>query len=186
MTSEQTNVYCDESKMVLIESSSLNEALVHTEVDVKELKKSNATVPLLFELDYSETGSESFPKSDQRISVIEVFSSYQEAERVVLAFQRQGLASYQISIISKKERDIKVSINCEHISISREFLIEVLDELQTDHHAKLRFINAVDAGKFLVIAIGTAWEARKALYVLDNIAHWHFINLFKSILTFPL
>ncbi|AFY74084.1 hypothetical protein Syn7502_02062 [Synechococcus sp. PCC 7502] len=163
MTSEQTNIYFDEIEMVLMESSSLNEVLVDREVNVQGLQN------------FLTSDGKYFPKFgtrfDQIVPVIAVFSSLQNAERVVLALQRQGLASYQVSIVTKKELDIKLSINCENISISSEFLIKILGELGISKNATLKFANAVDDGKFLVMAIGSNREASQAQHVLENIIH---------------
>lgn len=133
----------------------------------------------------NELGEAASDELQTRIPVIEVFSALTGAINVGLEILKQGLSPHQISIIAKNKHDLIDSTNHESISLSGNFLAEVLIELGISECGTIRFVNAVDEGKFLLVVIGNDWEAMKAQHVINNIGNWQFINHFKSILTLP-
>ena len=124
------------------------------------------------------------PEIDTRFAVVDRFPSLAEAQCVVMAMEREGLDSNQITIVAKNEHESENSGNWENIYVDDDLSL-FLTDLGISDRSIQRFINAVENGDFLVIAIGNDWEASKAQHVFDNIGNWQFNNYFKSIVTLP-
>jgi hypothetical protein len=121
---------------------------------------------------------------ESTVAIVDIFPSLAEAQCVVMSMEREGLDSHQILIIAKHEYETENSSNWEHIHVDDDLAI-FLTELGISDRSAYRFVNAVEDGNFLVMAIGNDWEASKAQHVLDNIGNWQFNEHFKSIVTLP-
>jgi hypothetical protein len=141
-------------------------------------KNNYAIVPQKYSIPVSE-------HSESRFAVVQIFPSILEARSAVLSMQEQGLDSHQISMVAKNPQKLEISMKCENIAVSGNFLAEILAELGISDRSTCRFVDAVENDNFLVIAIGNDWEASKAQHVLDNIGNWQFNEHFKSMVTLP-
>jgi hypothetical protein len=121
----------------------------------------------------------------KKLAVADIFSSADQAKNAVREMQRQGLNTTQVSIVVKDYLKLENSITWETVAASGSILFEILTELGISDRAATQYVDAVEKGKFLVIATGDDWEIRKAQHVLDNISNWQFIEYFKTIITLP-
>jgi hypothetical protein len=120
---------------------------------------------------YAEDGGnlEEVVLSD-RVTVVDIFSTEQDAKQAKLEMEQKGLRSDQISIIAKDFQEPESCMNWEKITADGG-LATVLVELGISDDAILQFEAAINAGNFLMIAIGSDREASQAQHVLENIGH---------------
>lgn len=115
---------------------------------------------------FSDISSE----SKNIFTVVDMFSSRQEVRLATLSMQNKGLHPSQIVIISKKYQEHQDSMNWEYIS-SETGLAGVLTELGIDAHDTPKFVDAVESGKLLIVAIVTDRSAIEAQHILEDVGH---------------
>lgn len=142
----------------------INKAHGHT-VDGEGLLNNYAIEPVM----YVEHGS-SLSELTNRVTVVDIFDSEEEANTAVLSMEQKGILVAHISIIAKDYKNPHSSINWENITAAGG-LAEVLTKLAISDQAISRFVEAIDAGKFLVIEIGNDREASQVQHVLEKAGH---------------
>lgn len=154
ISTEQANAHPDE----------INVAHGHT-VDGEGLLNNYAIEPEM----YAEDGG-TLSEAKDRVTVVDIFSSEEEAKTAVLGMEQKGLRSTQISIIAKDYQEHNNSTSWENID-GAGGLAAVLLDLGISEHATVQFEEAIAEGKFLVVAIGDDREASQAQHVLEKIGH---------------
>ena len=107
---------------------------------------------------------------ENRVTVVKIFASEPAAKSAVRELERQGLRSDQIFIIATDCQEYENLINWEDIAINGG-LIVVLALLGISVHDTLQLVDAVEEGKFLVMAIVSDRSASQAQYILESIGH---------------
>jgi hypothetical protein len=150
-----------------IKVEDVNEVSTGYTVDQDGLVNNYAIEPEI----YAEDGGdlEEVVLSD-RVTVVDIFSSELDAKKAKLAMEQKGLRSDQISIVARDYQESESCMNWEKITADGG-LATVLVELGIEDDAILQFEAAIDAGNFLMIAIGSDREASQAQHVLENIGH---------------
>jgi hypothetical protein len=103
-------------------------------------------------------------------TVIDIFPSRKDVRLATLSMQDKGLHPSQIVIISKKYQEHQDSMNWEYIS-SDGGLAGILTELGIDAYDTPKFVDAVEAGKLLLVAIVTDRSAIEAQHILEDVGH---------------
>ncbi|MEI6330122.1 MAG: hypothetical protein WCP16_12875 [Pseudanabaena sp. ELA645] len=114
--------------------------------------------------------SKALSQSENIFTIIDVLDSRKEAHIAILEMHCQGLSSSQVVIISKYYQEHQNSMHWEHVHLDGE-LLEVLMGLGINVHDALRFLDAIDDGKFLVVGLVIKREASQARHILKNIDH---------------
>ncbi|PZO38463.1 MAG: hypothetical protein DCF19_16190 [Pseudanabaena frigida] len=143
----------------------INQASGHT-VDGEGLLNNYAIEPEMYEEDggvVSELGSD-------RVTVVDIFNSEIEAKNAILEMEKKGLRSDQISVIAKDYEESESSMNWQKIAAGGGLAV-VLKELGISNHAASQFVEAIDAGKFLVIEIGSDRQASQVQHILEKAGH---------------
>ena len=150
-----------------IEVEDVNLASTGYTVDQDGLVNNYAVEPEM----YAEDGGnlEEVVLSD-RVTVVDIFSSELDAKQARLEMEQKGLRSNQISIVARDYQESESCMNWEKITADGG-LATVLVELGISDDAILQFEAAIEAGNFLMIAIGSDREASQAQHVLENIGH---------------
>ncbi len=106
--------------------------------------------------------------SESRVTVVDVFPSVIEAQTAVS--DMEDLDSYQISIIGKDYcQESEDSINWENI-MAAGGLAEVLSGLGISGHATVQFMEAIENGKFLLIAVNDDHEVAPTNNISESIS----------------
>ncbi len=150
----------------IIPVDEINQASGHT-VDGEGLLNNYAIEPEMYEEDGGDLSDQL--KAD-RVTVVDIFSSEQEAKNAVVEMERKGLRTSQISIIAKDYQDSKSPMNWKHIAAEGGLKV-VLKGLGISSHATSQFVEAVEGGEFLVIEIGNDRDASQAQHVLEKVGH---------------
>lgn len=107
-----------------------------------------------------------------RVTVVDIFDSEEEARKAVLEIEHKGLLVAHISIVAKDYADSQSAMNWQNITESGG-LSSVLTKLGISDQAISRFIEATDQGKFLIIEVGNDREASQVQHVLEKAGHTH-------------
>jgi hypothetical protein len=134
-------------------------------VDTEGLLNNYAIEPEMYE----EDGC-SISELINRVTVVDIFDSEEEAKSAVLAMEQKGLRVTNMSIVAKSYQDPKSSINWKTIT-AEGGLAAVLTRLGISEQSISKFVEAVDNGKFLVIEIGNDREASQVQHVLEKAGH---------------
>jgi hypothetical protein len=118
---------------------------------------------------YEEDGC-SLSELINRVTVVDIFDSEDEAKNAVLAMEQKGLRVTNMSIVAKSYQDPKNSINWKTIT-AEGGLAAVLTILGISEQSIAKFVEAVDNGKFLMIEIGNDREASQVQHVLEKAGH---------------
>jgi len=141
----------------------INKSHGHT-VDSEGLLNNYAIEPTM----YIEHGA-SLSELTNRVTVVDIFDSEEEAKRAVLEMEHKGLLVAHISIVAK---DYKEPQSYSWESITAEGgLAAVLTRLGISDRAISKFVEATDNGKFLVIEVGNDREASQVQHVLEKAGH---------------
>ena len=152
---EQTPMHPDE----------INRAHGHT-VDGEGLLNNYAIVP---EMIYME-GQSSLSELTNRVTVVDIFDSEEDAKQAVLEMEQKCLLIAHISIVAKDYKEPQSVMNWENITA--EGGLEVtLTNLGISAHAIALFVEAIDNGKFLIIEVGSDREASQVQHVLEKVGH---------------
>jgi len=114
--------------------------------------------------------SKALSQSENIFTIIDILDSRNEAHIAILEMQCQGLSSSQVVIISKYYQEYQNSMHREHVHLDGE-LLEVLMGLGINVHDALRFLDAIDDGKFLVVGLVIKRRVSEAQHILENIGH---------------
>lgn len=150
----------------IIPVDEINQASGHT-VDGEGLLNNYAIEPEMYEEDGGDVSDQL--KAD-RVTVVDTFSSEQEAKDAVLAMEQKGLRTGQTSIIAKDYEDPESVMNWKNIAAEGGLKV-VLKGLGISNHATLQFVEAVEKGEFLVVEIGNDRDASQAQHVLEKAGH---------------
>lgn len=105
------------------------------------------------EMTYIEEKS-SLSELTNRVTVIEICDTEEEAKQAVSEIEQQGLLSSHISIIARDYQEPQSTLNWENINA--EGGLEVtLTRLGISKPAIAMFVEAIDNGKFLMIEAGS-------------------------------
>jgi len=105
------------------------------------------------EMTYTEE-KPSLSELTNRVTVIEICDTEEEAKQVVSEIEQQGLFSSHISIIAKDYQEPQSTLNWKNINA--EGGLEVtLTRLGISKPAIAMFVEAIDNGKFLMIESGS-------------------------------
>ena len=105
------------------------------------------------EMTYTQEKS-SLSELTNRVTVIEICDSEEEAKQAVAEIEQQGLLSSHISIIAKDYQEPQSTLNWKNINA--EGGLEVtLTRLGISKPAIAMFVEAIDNGKFLMIEAGS-------------------------------
>jgi hypothetical protein len=107
----------------------------------------------------------------QAITLIHVFCSELEAQNAVREMQRQGLSGNQIEIVAKNTKSLNNSINWDHIAATVGWA-KVMTAFGICKEDTWVFEEAVEDGKYLVLAIVSDRAANQIQHILKNIGHW--------------
>lgn len=142
----------------------INKAGGHT-VDGEGLLNNYAIEPGMYE----EDGGLSEPVNS--VTVVDIFDSEVEAKKAILEMEQKGLRTGQVSIVAKDyDQELEQSMSMERITAGGG-LAAVLTKLGISKQASSQFVNAIEAGKFLVIEIGSDREASQAEHVMEKVGH---------------
>jgi hypothetical protein len=147
-----------------VHSDEVNKSHGHT-VDSEGLLNNYAIEPEM----YTEHGT-SLSELTNRVSVVDIFDSEEAAKTAVLEIEQKGLLVSHISIVAKNYKDAQSTMNWENIN-NEGGLAAVLTRLGISDHAIVRFIEAIDNGKFLIIEVGSDREASQVQHVLEKSGH---------------
>ncbi len=142
----------------------INQASGHT-VDGEGLLNNYAIEPEMYEED-----GKSLSELTNRVTVVDIFDSEQEAKSAVLEMEQKGLLVPHISIVAKDYKEPQSSLNWENITADGGLAV-VLGKLGISENSILRFEKAAEEGKFLMIEIGNDREASKVQHVLEKAGH---------------
>ena len=134
-------------------------------VDTEGLLNNYAIEPEIYE----EDGC-SLSELINRVTVVDIFDSEEEAKSAVLAMEQKGLRVTNMSIVAKSYHAPKNSINWKTIT-AEGGLAAVLTKLGISEQSIAKFVEAVDNGKFLMIEIGNDREASEVQHVLEKAGH---------------
>jgi hypothetical protein len=105
------------------------------------------------EMTYTQEKS-SLSELTNRVTVIEVCATEEEAKQAVAEIEQQGMLSSHISIIAKDYQEPQSTLNWKNINA--EGGLEVtLTRLGISKPAIAMFVEAIDNGKFLMIESGS-------------------------------
>ena len=105
------------------------------------------------EMTYTQEKS-SLSELTNRVTVIEICDTEEEAKQAVSEIEQQGLLSSHISIIAKDYQEPQSTLNWKNINA--EGGLEVtLTRLGISKPAIAMFVEAIDNGKFLMIEAGS-------------------------------
>lgn len=142
----------------------INQAHGHT-VDTEGLLNNYAIEPEMYEED-----GNALSELINRVTVVDIFDSEEEAKSAVLSMEQKGLRVTNMSIVAKTYQDPKSSINWKTIT-AEGGLAAVLTKLGISKQSISKFVEAVDNGEFLVIEIGNDREATQVQHVLEKAGH---------------
>lgn len=142
----------------------INASHGHT-VDTEGLLNNYAIEPEI----YLEDGN-SVSELTDRVTVVDIFDSEEMAKMAVSSMEAKGLQVDNISIIAKGYKEPNHSLNWASI-VAEGGLEMMLTKLGIESAAIAKFAEAIDAGKFLVIEIGSDREASQAQHVLEEVGH---------------
>jgi hypothetical protein len=134
----------------------------HT-IDGEGLLNNYAIEPEMYVEDGGEVSSEIVT---DRVTVVDIFDSEADARNAVTAMEEKGLRSQQISVIAKDYHDLETSMHWQGI-VEAGGLGAMLNELGISEACIVRFVDAVEHGKFLVVASGSDRQASQAKHVLE-------------------
>jgi len=154
ISTEQTTVHPDE----------INKSHGHT-IDGEGLLNNYAIEPEM----YIEHGA-SLSELTNRVTVVDIFDSEEEAQKAVLEIETKGLLVSHISIVAKNYKNSQSAMNWENIN-AEGGLASVLTRLGISDVAIARFVEAIDNGKFLIIEVGSDREASQVQHVLEKAGH---------------
>jgi hypothetical protein len=118
---------------------------------------------------YIEYGA-ALSKLTNRVTVVDIFDSEEEARKSVLEIEQKGLLVAHISIVAKDYVDSQSVINWGNITASGG-LASFLTKLGISDQAISRFVEATDQGKFLIVEVGNDREASQVQHVLEKAGH---------------
>jgi hypothetical protein len=134
----------------------------HT-IDGEGLLNNYAIEPEMYVEDGGAISTEITP---DLVTVVDIFDSEAEARNAVTAMEQKGLRTQQISVIAKDYHDVQTSMNWQSITETGG-LGAMLNELGISEACTVRFVDAVEHGKFLVVASGSDRQASQAQHVLE-------------------
>lgn len=168
----------NKASMTLIENeihnNSLDACVITLEAHITELIDNHVVAS---EIDVDHNGTQYKPlynlvgKTEQRVTVVDIFPSHLEAKYAVVECQRQGLSCQQIWLIA---HDYQSSPSSNHHSniAAVNCLVLFLNQLGISNPDAGQYVEAIKDGKFLVVAIVNDQEASQAQHILKNIGHW--------------
>ncbi|OYQ63460.1 hypothetical protein B9G53_16965 [Pseudanabaena sp. SR411] len=142
----------------------INESRGHT-VDTEGLLNNYAIEPEMYEED-----GNSLSKMTERVTVVDIFDSEEEAHSAVLEMEQKGLRSTNISIVAKDYQGTGNMLTWKTIT-EEGGLAVFLIKLGISDYAVSKFVEASENGKFLVIEIGGDREASQVQHVLEKAGH---------------
>jgi len=142
----------------------INKAHGHT-VDSEGLLNNYAIEPQM----YTEYGA-SLSELTNRVTVVDIFDSEEDAKQAVLDIEEKGLLVSHISIVAKNYKNSQSAINWESIN-AEGGLASVLTKLGISDLAIAKFVEAIANGKFLIIEVGSDREASQVQHVLEKVGH---------------
>jgi hypothetical protein len=142
----------------------INESRGHT-VDTEGLLNNYAIEPEMYEED-----GNSLSKMTERVTVVDIFDSEEEAQRAVLEMEQKGLRSTNISIVAKDYKGSGNMLTWKTIT-EEGGLAVVLNKLGISDFSVSQFVEACENGKFLAIEIGGDREASQVQHVLEKAGH---------------
>ncbi len=125
---------------------------IHFEDISTVLQANGCPEPLSMPSQYITPYDHRLSESGKRVAVVDVFPSELEAKNAVLKMQRQGLRADQISIVAKDYQELGNSMTWKHV-VANGGLALVLTRLGISIHSALQFADAIDDGKFLIVAV---------------------------------
>lgn len=134
-------------------------------VDGEGLLNNYAIEPEMYVEDGGEASSE---MTTDLVTVVDIFDSETEARNAVTTMQQKGLRTDQISVIAKDYHDEQTSMNWQSITEAGGLAV-MLKELGIIEACVVRFVDAVEHGKFLVVASGSDRQASQAKHVLEGL-----------------
>jgi hypothetical protein len=138
---DQASVYPDE----------INKAYDRTGAGADESSVNNCAIDP--EMTYTEEKS-TLSELTNRVTVIEICDTEEEAKQAVSEIEQQGMLSSHISIIARDYQEPQSTLNWENINA--EGGLEVtLTRLGISKPAIAMFVEAIDNGKFLMIEAGS-------------------------------
>lgn len=148
-----------------VQPDEINKAHGHT-VDGEGLLNNYAIEP---EMTYTED-EPSLSKLINRVTVVDIFDSEEEAKQAVLQIEQKGLLVAHISIVAKDYKEPQSTMNWENINAEGGLAV-TLTKLGISEHAIATFVEAIDNGKFLIIEVGSDREASQVQHVLEEAGH---------------
>ncbi len=142
----------------------INKSHGHT-VDTEGLLNNYAIEPEI----YLEDGESPSTLTD-RVTVVDIFDSEEEAQKTVLEIEEKGLPVSHISIVAKNYQNRQSTISWENINAEGGLAL-FLTRLGISDQAIAKFVQAIDNGKFLIIEIGSDREASQVQHVLEESGH---------------
>jgi hypothetical protein len=151
------------SSIETVHPDKVNMAHGHT-VDGEGLLNNYAIEPEM----YMEHGA-SLSELINRVTVVDIFDTEEDAKSAVLEMENKGLLVAHISIVAKHYKEPQ-SYSWESIT-AEGGLAAVLTRLGISDHAISKFVEATDNGKFLVIEVGSDREASQVQHILEKAGH---------------
>jgi hypothetical protein len=141
-------------------------------VDKEGLVNNYADEPEIYVDTPGDLGSNSTSVTS-KCTIVDTFPSPMEAESIVLEMKKAGLDTGKISILSKDYQDtehVHGVLNWKNIAQAGG-LVVVLKGLGISNEEALKHEAALEAGKCLVLVIGSEKDIRQAYQILYNIGH---------------
>ncbi len=166
MPTEETNVSTTAiDERVNTPTDKLNAAQGQT-IDSEGLANNYAIEPEM----YVEDGSAVTTNPSDQVTVVDIFGSEVDAKNAVIEIEKKGMQAPQISLLAKGYEDPTSYLSWEDIEAAGG-LAAVLAKLGISESVIDGFVNAIEAGKYLVIVAGSDREASQAQHVLESIGH---------------
>ncbi|WP_072016361.1 general stress protein [Neosynechococcus sphagnicola] len=143
-------------------------------VDKEGLTNNYATEPEMYAEspgDLQKQGNST--STTNKYSIVDIFPSHTEAESVVSEMQKAGLDPQKISVLGKDRQStdqVHGAFNWKDIS-QAEGLVAVLVELGISSTEALKYETEINAGKFVVLVMGSDEDISQANQIFHNIGH---------------
>lgn len=108
---------------------------------------------------------------EQVVTLIHVLPSELEAQRAAKEMERQGLSSNQIEVVAKNCISLNNSLNWDHIAETIGWS-SIMSAFGISKEDTWVFVDALEEGKYLVLAIVSDRAANQLQHILKNIGHW--------------
>jgi len=107
---------------------------------------------------------------EQVITLIHVLPSELEAQNALKEMQRQGLSSNQIEIVAKHSKSLYNSLSWDRIAEALGWS-SVVSAFGISTEDTWKFVEALENGKYLILAIVRDRAANQVQHILKNIGH---------------